>query len=140
MAVRKIFIDASVIYAFIDRADPNHLQISKVIEQLSLQGVSLFTAFHSVQDAYAAINRQMGTTVGSEFLQVMTESSIEILYPQKNDFNAAVKLIKLNRNRPFSFKEAISAILMQKKGVGRILTLNVWQNLLGTESYFASRV
>jgi predicted nucleic acid-binding protein len=135
MASRKIFIDGSVFYAFTDRADANHAQSVKIMEQLSLQGVQLFTSIQSVQDVYSAINRQLGTTIGFDFLQAMIESDIEILYPQRSDLVSTYKLMRLNANKQISFKQALTANLMAKRNVVKILTFTYWHNLLGTEPY-----
>ena len=135
MAARKIFIDGSVFYAFTDRADANHPQSVKVMEQLSLQGVQLFTSIQSVQDVYSAINRQLGTTIGFDFLQAMIESDIEVLYPQRSDLVNTYKLMRLNANKQVSFKQALTANLMARRNIVKILTFTYWHNLLGTEPY-----
>jgi predicted nucleic acid-binding protein len=138
MAVsRKIFIDASVLYSFVDRSDPNHTQAVKAMEQFSVAGVHLYTSIQAIQDAYTAVSRQLGTTLGYDFLQATSESNIEILYPQKSDFLSAVRLIKLNMNKQISFKEALTATVMQKKGIVQIVTFTYWQNLLGSVSYLS---
>src|SRR5437868_5471893 len=128
----KVFLDSSALYAFIDRADPNHLYSSKLFEHFSLQRVSIYTSIQVVQDVFTAINNQLGNTISFEFLQAMSESDIEILYLQKADFLAAFRLIKLNRNKQISLKEALTATIMQKKGITQILTFTYWPNLLGS--------
>lgn len=135
MASGKIFIDGSVLYAFVDRADPNHVQASKTIEQLSLQGMHLFTSIQAVQDAHTAISRQLGQNLSIDFLQALVESTMEIIYPQKADFLSAFRLLKLNRSKEVNLKEALTAVMMQRKSIGYIFTFTYWQNLLGSTSY-----
>jgi len=135
MASRKIYIDASVFYAFTDRADPNHQQAVKTMETLALQGVSLYTSPQTMHDAYTAINNQLGSALGFDFLQSLFESSVEILCPQKADLISAFRLLRTNREKRIGFKEALRAVLMQKKGISLIFTFTFWHNLLGTESY-----
>jgi predicted nucleic acid-binding protein len=137
VASKKIFVDSSVLYAFVDRANADHIQAVKLFDQLSLQGTALFTSIQSIVDTNNAINNQLGATLSHDFLQAMTESSLEILYPQKADFIAAYKLIKLNRYKQIGLKEAINSVLMQKKGISQILTFSYWHNLLGSQSYLA---
>ena len=50
MASKKVFIDSSVLYAFVDRANPDHVQSVKILEQLSLQGSQLYTSIQTVID------------------------------------------------------------------------------------------
>ncbi len=134
---KKIFIDSSVLYSFVDRADPNHQMATKALEQLSLQGAHLYTSIQAIQDAYTAIDRELGSVLGIEFLQATTESSMEVLYPQKADLISAYRLIKLNINKQIGFKEAMTATLMQKKGIFQILTFTYWHNLLGSQTYLS---
>lgn len=136
--IRKIFIDASVLYPFIDRSDANHAQAVKTIEQLSLQGATLYTSVQAVQDTYSAVNSQLGAVLGIDFLQAMLESNIEVIYPQKADLVAAFKLLKLNPNKQITLKEALTAVLMQKKSISQIFTFAYWQNLLGSQQYYLS--
>lgn len=135
MSSKKIFIDSSALYAFVDRADPNHSQSGKIIEQLSLQNMHLYTSIQSITDTYTALDRQLGGTLSLEFLQATIESTMEILYPQKADLVSAYKLVKLNKNKQVPLKEALNAVLMQKKSIGLVLTFRYWQNLLGSASY-----
>ncbi len=137
MASKKIFIDGSVFYAFVDRSDPNHPQAVKVLEYLSLQGVYLFTSFQAIHDAYSAINNQLGTTIGTDFLNAISDSSIEIIYPQKADLIASIRLLKFNPNKQIALKEVMNVTLMQKRGITQILTFSYWHNLLGSNSYFS---
>jgi predicted nucleic acid-binding protein len=132
---KKIFVDTSVLYAFVDRADRNHVQAIKTLEMLSVQGVYLYTSFHSISDAAAAVTNQLGTTLGFDFIQAMTETSMEVLYPQKNDFQSAFKLMKFNKDRQITLKQALTAVLMQKRGINEIFTFSFWHNLLGSKSY-----
>ncbi len=135
MASKKIFIDGSVLYAFIDRADPNHTQAAKTLDQMSLQDMHLYTSVQAVQEAYTAISRQLGSNLSIDFLQATVESTMEILYPQKADLLAAARLLKLNRSREVNLKEALTAVMMQRKGISFIFTFTYWQNLLGSSSY-----
>lgn len=137
MASKKIFIDGSIFYAFVDRADPNHPQAVKVLEYLSLQRVYLYTSLQAIHDSYSAISNQLGTTIGSDFLNAISESSIEIIYPQKADLVGAIRLLKFNPNKQITLKEVMSANLMQKKGITQILTFSYWHNLLGSNSYLS---
>lgn len=135
MASKKIFIDSSALYAFVDRADPNHAQSGKIIEQLSLNNMHLYTSIQSITDTYTTLDKQLGNTLSLEFLEATIKSTMEIIYPQKADLISAYKLIRLNRNKQVALKEALNAVLMQKKSIGLILTFKYWQNLLGSTSY-----
>ncbi len=137
MTSKKIFLDSSVLYAFIDRADTNHNQALKIIEQLSLQGVYLYTSIQAIQETYAAISQHLGAALSVEFLSTILESNIEILQPQKSDLSSALKIIKANRDKSINLRETLTATLMQKKGIITILTFTYWPNILGSKSYLS---
>jgi predicted nucleic acid-binding protein len=137
MASRKIFIDASVLYAFVDRADPNHGQATKAMDYLSVQGAILFTSIQAVTDTYTGINTQLGTSIAIDFLQAMSESSMEILYPQKADMMTANRLLKTQRSQTLTLKEALTASMMQRRNITQILTFTYWHNLLGSQTYMS---
>ena len=129
---RKIFIDSSIFTAFIDRGSLNHLKASKAIEDLASIGFSLYTSLQVVTDSYAVLHRDIGTTVALEFLQVILQTGIEILFPQKADLITAHRILRVNKDKQIPLSEALNATLMQKKGIVQILTFSYWHNLFGT--------
>jgi predicted nucleic acid-binding protein len=139
MVSKKIFIDSTALYAFIDRSDINYAQAAKIMDQLAVQGAQLYTSLHAILETYAVINSQLGTAVSYEFLQSILESNIEILYPQKADLISSSRLIKTNKNKQITLKEALTATMMQKKGIFQILTFSYWHSLLGSEVFSGTR-
>jgi predicted nucleic acid-binding protein len=137
---KKIFLDSSVLYAFVDRANANFAQSTNILKQLSNQGTYLYTSLQSVTETQAAISQQLGTTLGLEFLKLLTESNIEILYPQKSDFIAAYKIMKMNSAKQLSLKECLIVVLMNKKNIYEICTFGYWNNLMGSISYLSRQM
>ena len=132
MQTKKIFIDTSILVAFVDRADVNHQKAIKVLENMARLGIHLYTSYQIIQDTYAALSREMGTSVALEFLQSSLQSDMEILCPQKADLITAHRILRTNRERQINLREAINATLMQKKGIIQIATFSYWHNLFGT--------
>jgi len=133
-AGRKIFIDISIFIAFIDRGAPNHLIAAKAIEDLASIGYRLFTSLQVATDSYTLLYRDVGATVAFEFLQTILQTSIEIIFPQKADLITAHRILRVNRDKQISISEALNATLMQKRGIGQILTFSYWHNLFGTNA------
>lgn len=131
-ATRKIFIDSSILIAFIDRGTPNHSKASKALEDLASIGYRLYTSSQVVTDSYDLLSRDCGNTVGLEFLQTILQSSIEILFPQRADLITAQRILNVNRDRQILLSEALNATLMQKRGIVQVLTFNYWNKLFGT--------
>ncbi len=129
---RKIFIDSSILIAFIDRGAPNHSKAAKAMEDLASIGYHPYTSTQTVTDSYAQLSRDISTTVALEFLQIMLQSSIEILFPQKADLITAHRILRVNHDRQILLSEALNATLMQKRGIVQILTFSYWNKLFGT--------
>lgn len=129
---RKIFIDSSILIAFIDRGDPNSSRASKAIGDLASLGYRLYTSSEVVIDSYDLLSRDVGMTVALEFLQIMFQTGIEILFPQKADLITAHRILNVNRDKQIALSEALNATLMQKRGIVQILTFVYWNNLFGT--------
>lgn len=129
---RKIFLDSSVLIAFIDRADANHAKSVKTMENLARLGYQLYTSSQNVNEVYAALARETGVSVALDFLQAMLQSDIELLFPQKADLITAHRMLRSNRDRQLTLREVLNATLMQKKGINQVLTFNYWHNLFGS--------
>lgn len=129
---RKIFIDSSILIAFIDSGASNHLITTKAIEDLARIGYCLYTSLQVVTDSYALLSREGSTTVALECLQTMLQSGIEILLPQKADLITAHRILRANSDKQISVSEALNATLMQKRGIIQILTFSYWYGLFGT--------
>ena len=129
---RKLFIDSSVLLAFVDRADSNHRKSVQVVENVARGGYQLYTSVQNISETYAFLARELGLSVALEFLQATLQSDMEILFPQKTEFFTTFRLLRSNRERQVTLREALNATLMQKKGVMYILTFGYWHNLLGT--------
>lgn len=130
---RKIFIDSSVLVAFVDRADPNHLKAAKIIGDLATMGYQPYTSLQIITESYIVLGREIGISIASEFLQSMLQSNLEILFPQKADLITAYRMLKVNRDKQISLRETLNATLMQKRGIMQILTFGYWHNLFGTQ-------
>ncbi len=133
---RKVFVDSSVLVAFIDRADHNHPKAVKNLENLARLKYHLYTSAININDVYAVLARGISTLVSIDFLQASLQSDMEILFPQKADFIASLRMLKSNKERQLTLKEAINATLMQRRGINQILTFTYWHNLYG--SYVAN--
>lgn len=132
VAQRKIFIDSSVLIAFVDRTNINHSKAVKTIENLARLGYQVYTSSQNVNEIYATLARETGISLALEFLQAILQSDIEILFPQKVDYITANRMLASNRDRQLTLREVLNATLMQRKGIIQILTFTYWHNLFGS--------
>ncbi len=129
---RKIFIGSSYIFAFMDRANLKHAKAVEILEFLAHQKYQVYTSEIVVLQTFNAIERDLGLTMGTEFLQAILESSIQILHSTESDLLAAFRYIKANPGHGNPLPSIIDANLMQKHGINSILTFDFWPNLMGT--------
>ncbi len=129
---RKIFIDSSILVAFVDRADPNNLKAIKIMDDLAIMGYQPYTSLQIIMESYVVLAREVGMSIASEFLQSILQSGVEILFPQKADLIATYRMLQVNRDKQISLRETLNATLMQKRGIMQILTFTYWHSLFGT--------
>lgn len=129
---RRVFVDSSIWIPFVDRGDTNHQKSVKSIENLARLAFQLYTSYQNIAETYATLAREVGISVALDFLQAALQSDMEILFPQKADLITAHRVLRSNRDRQITLREAINATLMQKRGITQILTLTFWHNLFGT--------
>lgn len=130
---QKVFLDSTILIAFIDRADKNHPRSLKIMENLAKLNYHLYTSLQNIIDCYSLFSQETGISVAQDFLQAVIESNIEILFPQKGDLISAQRVLRSNREQQISLREALNATLMEKKGIYQIITFAYWHNLFGTQ-------
>ena len=133
---RKIFVDSSVLLAFIDRVDSNHTKAAQAMDSLARMGYQVYTSYQNIFDTYTTLAREIGISVALDFLQAALQSEMEILFPQKADLMTAYRMIRTNRDRQLTLREVLNAALMQKKGIVQVLTFTYWHNLF--DSYVSN--
>lgn len=129
---KKIFIDSSVLLAFVDRSEVNHPKAVKTMEDLARVGCQIYTSQQNISEVYSALAREAGIAVAQDFLQACLQSDMEILFPQKADLLAAHRVLRANRDRQLTLREALNAALMQRRGITQVISFTYWQNLFGT--------
>lgn len=129
---RKVFVDSSILLPFVDRGDVNHQRSVKSIENLARLHYQLYTSYQNIAEIYATLAGEVGISVALDFLQASLQSDMEIIFPTKADLITAHRMIRSNKDRQLTLREAINATLMQRKGIVQILTFTYWHNLFGT--------
>lgn len=127
----KIFINSSFFISFIDRSDLHHQKTAAIFELMAKQNYQLYTSSLLIYQTFTKIERDMGTHVALEFLQVILESAIKILYTTESELLFAYRFFK-NASRQVNILELITARLMEKNGITYILTYDYWHNISAT--------
>ncbi|SRR5258708_1834953 len=128
----KIFIDSSILLAFLNRVDINHIKSSQLLEFLGQQKFRAFTSSLAVMNTFNRAEKDLASAVAFDFLQAILESEIQILYPEQGDFLAAYRLLRSSPNQQAGLTEIINARLMERHAISNTLTFDPWHNLMGT--------
>lgn len=132
MITQKIFIDTSFFYAFIDRADLNHLKTVAIFNFLAQNHYQIYTSSLVIMAAYNRMVRDVGTAVSNDFFQAVLESHIEILYPTRTELLSAMRMLKSSNIRQVPLTELINSSIMTRHSVRNILTFDFWNSSFGT--------
>ena len=128
---RKIFIESSLMLAFIDRANLKHLKSVQILELLAHHRYQVYTSDIVILQTFNAIERDLGSTVANDFLHAILESDIQILYAGESNFLMAFRYLKANPGYRSSLSNIITTDLMQKHNINSVLTFDYWPNLMG---------
>ena len=130
---RKLFLDSSVLLAFIDRSDSNHANAAQLLQSVAQLKFSLFTGYNQIMETYAIVAREIGKAVALEFLNSTLNSNIEVLFPQKSDLASASRFLQNNKGRQITLREVLTGVMMDKRNISQIATFTYWPNLFGTQ-------
>lgn len=128
---KRIFIEASMFLAFIDRVNLNHAKASKIFEVLGRDKYQVFTSGIVLIQTFNALEQDLGETLARDFLQAILETKIQILYTNDPDLLAAFRYLKANPGRQISLSSIINANLIQRHNINSILTFDFWPNVMG---------
>jgi predicted nucleic acid-binding protein len=133
---KKVFIEASVFCAFIDRAHPKHEQAAAYFRFFAEQEYMLFTDHPSLVEAYTGIYKDISPSLAKDFLRTLTLSNVNVLYPDEGDAKAALKALVAYQSTDLTFPKAISAVLAQKRGITQICTFDYLHPLFGQVMFY----
>lgn len=134
MSSSKVFLDTSILEAFIDRANTNHLKAVGLMNKLAKDRCFVFTSQSVVEETYTILANS-SLVVAYEFLQALIESHIEVLFPTKSELLSFYKLMLESKDKSITFKMGINGVLMKKFGINYIATCGFWNNLSGIMQY-----
>ena len=133
---KKVYLDPSIMCAFIDRAHPKHEQAKAFFRFFAQEEYTLFTDSINVTDAYATIYRDISPSLAKDFLRTLTLSSINIIYPEEADLKAALKALVNYKSTELTYQKAIVAVLANKRGIPQIATFDYLHQLFDLQLFF----
>lgn len=133
---KKVFIAPSVVVAFIDRAHPKHEQASAFFRYFAQEEYQLYIDLPSMLKAYNLIYKDISPSLGKDFLRTMSLTNINIIYPDENDYKAALKALINFQSTELIFPDALIATLCVKRNISQVCTFDYLHALFGLSLYY----
>ena len=110
-----IFLDTSAIYAWVDKADPNHRAAVERLEALLNQEEELLTHNYILVESVALLQARLGHSTAAKFAK---DSAIFLVEWVDKDLHAsAIREWERSGNRRLSLVDHISFLVMKRRDV-----------------------
>jgi predicted nucleic acid-binding protein len=133
---KKVYLEPSIMCAFIDRAHPKHEQATAFFRFFAQEEYTLFTDSINLTDAYNTIYRDISPSLAKDFLRTMALSNINIIYPEEADMKAALKALVNYKSTELTYQKALVAVLANKRGISQIATFDYLHQLFDLQLFF----
>lgn len=131
----KVFIETSVLYAFINRADPKHPQAAAYFRYFSQENYQVFTSYPVLDEVYEKIYVKISPSLAKDFIRGMSLSGVNILYPTESDLKASLKTLINFQNTDLTFRDSQSAVLANRNSISQICTFAYLHPLFGINTF-----
>lgn len=133
---KKVFVEASVFTAFIDRAHPKHEQAAAYFRFFAEEEYTLFTDQIALVEAYTSMYKDVSPSLAKDFLRTISLSNVNVLYPEEQDSKVSLKALVTYQSTDLTFPKALSAVLAQKRGITQICTFDYLHPLFGQMLFY----
>ncbi len=136
MISKKVYIESSGFFAFIDRGNPKHEQAAAYFRYFAEEGYALFTDTQTITECYNRIYREISPSLAKDFLRTVFLSDINIIYPEERDIKGALKTLVNFQSTELTFSKAIKAVLANRRGINQIFTFEYLHPLFGQNTFY----
>ena len=123
----SVFIDTWGFKAFIDRLEPDHIEVKVLLEDLWENGEEVVTSDYILDETITLISVRLPFDKVKEFIkyveQAYQEGYIKLLWIQEEYFYDAKKFrLKYNDKPRISFTDFTTMAVMKRRNITRIIT------------------
>ena len=123
MASREIFVDASGLYALVDRKDAHHPVARAVVERLLRSGRRLLATDYVVAETVNLANARSGSAVAIRVLELLEQSAgIRIEWIGAARFDQTRAFFRKHADHAYSFTDCTSFVVMRELKLSQALT------------------
>jgi len=131
-----IFLDTSAIYALADRADPNHRRVKEYFRGVLEAGQTLLTHNYVLVESMALLQRRLGLAAAVRFAR--DAEAFEVVWVDESIHSEAVARLEKTGTRGVSLVDAMSFLVMRKRGIRTALAFDADFVAAGFRLYEAS--
>lgn len=132
---RKVFIESSVFYAFINRAHVKYPQAAAYFRYFAEHKYQVFTSYPVIGEVYEQIYEKISPSLAKDFLRGVMLSSLNILYPTESDTKAALKTLINYQSTELTLRDSQTAVLSNRNSISQICTFDYLHPLFGLNSF-----
>lgn len=133
---KKVFIEANVFFAFIDRAHPKHDQADAYFRYFAQEQYALYSDITNVMEAYTRVYVDISPSLAKDVLRTFQLSNINIIYPDESDMKAGIKALINFQSPELTLHKALMAVLAERRGISQICTFEYLHSLFGLTSFY----
>ncbi len=133
---KKVFLTASAMLAFIDRAHPKYEQASAYFRFFSEEEYILFTDTLNLIETYNQLYKDISPSLAKDFLRTIALSGINVMYHDALDSKAALKALVNFQSTELTYSQALMQVLAERRGVPQIYTFDYIHFLFGLSQFY----
>lgn len=133
---KKVFIDASIFFSFINRAHGKHTQAAAFFRYFGQEQYRLYTDYLNIDIAHKQIHFQISPSLSRDFLRTIFFSNINIIYPEETDIKATLKTLLNYQSIDLTFEKALMATLANRKEIPQVCTFDPLPRLFGLSLFY----
>jgi predicted nucleic acid-binding protein len=133
---KKVFIATSAFMAFLDRANPKHVQAAAYFQYFAQEHYHLYTGYLNLAEVHSEIAEKISGSFARDFLNAINLGSINILYPEPGDMKVTLKTLINYRSTDLTFKEAQMTVMASRRSINQICTFEYLHSLFGLTAFY----
>jgi predicted nucleic acid-binding protein len=118
----QVFVDTSAWFAYVNAADPDHRRVREVLDEpVGRLVTSSYVFDETVTLTQARLGHRRAVAVGRTLLD---QAVVELLRVTAPDERTAWALFERRSDKPYSFTDCTSFVLMRRERIGQAVALD----------------
>jgi predicted nucleic acid-binding protein len=133
---KKVFIATSAFMAFLDRANPKHVQAAAYFQYFAQEHYHLYTGYLNLAEVHSEISEKISGSFARDFLNAINLGSVNVLYPEPGDMKVTLKTLINYHSTDLTFKEAQMTVMASRRSINQICTFEYLHPLFGLTAFY----